>query len=94
MRTSHKIIVVAETLFSWITLPFVIAFAVSAYAPELGDLVSPAIKASVAIAFALVAALFYISAGHLEKHGKLLAPLHLAPFIILVLAFALLATAA
>ena len=94
MRTSHGVIVVAETLLSWIALPFAVAFAFSAYAPGLGDLVSPAVKSIVAVAFASVAALFHFSAGHLEKHGKLLAPLHMAPFILVVLAVALLATAA
>ena len=94
MRTSHKIIVVAETLLSWIALLFAVAFAFSAYAPALGDLISPSIKSLVAVAFASVAALFHFSAGHLEKHGNLLASLHVAPFILVVLAVALLATAA
>ena len=94
MRTSHRIIVVAETLLSWIAVPFAIAFAFSAYAPALGDLISPAVKSLVAATFASVAALFHFSAGHLEKHGRLLASLHAAPFILVVLALALLATAA
>jgi len=94
MRMSHKIIVVTETLLSWISLLFAAIFFVVAYAPMLGDAISPAIKYSMAAAFVAAAALLHFSAGHLEKHGKLLASLHLTPLILIASAFALPALAA
>ena len=94
MRMSHKIIVVAETLLSRIALLFASLFAIVAYAPMLGDAISPGIKYLMAAALVLASALLHFSAGHLEKHGRLLATLHLAPLILISLAFALPAVAA
>ena len=88
MSRSHKIIVVAETLLSWGALLFAATFAFSAYAPALGDVTSPAIGYSAAAALVSAAALLHFSAGHLEKHGRLLVPLHLAPLILIGSAFA------
>ena len=89
MRGPYKIIVVAETLLSWSALLLAIPFAFSAYAPALGDVSSPAIGYSIAAALVSAAGLLHFSAGHLEKHGRFLVPLHLAPLTLIGLAFAL-----
>ena len=89
MRRSHKIIVVTETLLSWGALLFAAAFAFSAYAPPFGSIFPPAIGYSIAAGLVSAAALLHFSAGHLEKHARLLFPLHLAPLTLIGLAFAL-----
>ena len=89
MRRSHKIIVVAETLLSWGALLLAVPFAFSAYAPGIGDIAPPAIGYSIAAAHVSAAALLHFSAGHLEKNGRFLFPLHLAPLTLIGLAFAL-----
>ena len=89
MRTSHKIIVISETLLSWGALLLAVPFAIVAYAPMLGDVTSPAIGYVRAAALVSAAALLHFSAGDLEKHGRLLVSLHLAPLTLIALAVAL-----
>ena len=89
MRTSHKIIVITETLLSWGALLLAVPFAIVAYAPMLGDVTPPVIKYMSAAALVSAAALLHFSAGHLEMRGKLLVSLHLAPLILIALAIAL-----
>ena len=89
MRYSHKVIVVAETLLSWGVLLLAASFAFFAYAPSPEDFASPTIGYSMAATLVLAAVFLHFSAGHLERHGRLLVPLHLAPLILIGLAVAL-----
>ena len=89
MRTSLKAIVVLETLVAWGALLAAAVSAFFAFAPTPEDFSSPAIGFSMAIVFAAAAAFLHFSAGHLEKHGKVLVPLHLAPFVLIGVAIAL-----
>ena len=89
MRSSFKAIVVLETIISWCALLLAAACAFFAFAPTPEDFSSPVVGFSMAVSLVVAAALLHFSSGHLEKHGKLLAPLHLTPFALIGLAIAL-----
>ena len=89
MRMSLKAIVALETLISWIALALAAAIAFFAFAPSPEDFSPPSIGFGMAFLLVSAAGLLHFSAGHLEKHGKILAPLHLVPLALIGLTVAL-----